>query len=394
MLIVRRLLTKMSGTRRGSITDPLLHAHSAALPAETELGRSPGTEAHFNFSYAYPYPRRDSVDPYRPASSSGPGDRRGSALPSLADGVQQREAYGFPMTSNVLGKRKMEDGPHVQDELATPVPHPAQEAYGINWNKRRSSAFSDGGARFTAMNLNSRRESLASNESDLRRGSSNSNSSGYASAYSSEAYPYTPSGPGFAFQPSLLPVAASDGTHYGTDVHPSVGAHQFATYGFPSGPTRSPTSTVDTSLPPTGTTQGEHSPTSGQSPFQAEREPSDPSRVFPGPTTHSAGGSTEPSPADLLAAGKAKETPYSRSPEMRVSHKMAERKRRKEMAELFSDLRESLPVDRGVKASKWETLTAAIEHIRHMNEVRFFRSEVRRVLTGVIECASSAGADL
>ena len=50
---------------------------------------------------------------------------------------------------------------------------------------------------------------------------------------------------------------------------------------------------------------------------------------------------------------------------MKVSHKLAERKRRKEMKEIFDELVEALPIStfRGVKASKWEILSRSVEFI-------------------------------
>ncbi|KAJ3298924.1 hypothetical protein HK104_010158 [Borealophlyctis nickersoniae] len=70
------------------------------------------------------------------------------------------------------------------------------------------------------------------------------------------------------------------------------------------------------------------------------------------------------------SSNTASSSPYARSPELRVSHKLAERKRRKEMKDLFEELKDSMPEDsfRGSKASKWEILSKAVDYIRNLQQ--------------------------
>ncbi|KAF8268222.1 hypothetical protein EI94DRAFT_1728083 [Lactarius quietus] len=112
------------------------------------------------------------------------------------------------------------------------------------------------------------------------------------------------------------------------------------------------------------------------------------------PTAGTESGGDTPGSSSMVPPSASKDsgmTPYSRSPELRVSHKLAERKRRKEMKELFDELRDQLPADRGMKASKWEILSKAIDFIAQLKqghqdmtrEIDMLRHELESIRSGV-----------
>ena len=63
-------------------------------------------------------------------------------------------------------------------------------------------------------------------------------------------------------------------------------------------------------------------------------------------------------------------SPYSRTPALRASHKMAERKRRTEMKYLFDGLRAQIPASHGSKSSKWEILSKGMFGFYNLGSMR------------------------
>lgn len=73
--------------------------------------------------------------------------------------------------------------------------------------------------------------------------------------------------------------------------------------------------------------------------------------------------------ANPVAGQYQSDSTEGKQPVLRYSHKLAERKRRRDMNEMFDELRFHLPF-RNKKFSKWEILNNAAKHIEELHERR------------------------
>ncbi|KAJ7179132.1 hypothetical protein C8R46DRAFT_1072592 [Mycena filopes] len=329
-----------------------MHGQQPPHPPVRHLSREP--QSSFDYSM-----RRHSI-----AVGQDPHSRSPSHL-SAPHGIKRKmsaDPAGFPTVGEEIDPTLAGPGVPSGMDVDTEAPAP----------KRRGSTIDT--QRIAQLSLNDRRDSLDSRGpqwwvNDRRDSSSSMFSSvssvgGYSSSFSGGDSPHGRPPPGIAtFAWPSHPPDQPGGIH--TEVDPNMPV---------------PPRNLDPSAPIGMTPRLNISP---------ERRMS---ANHSGPSSGQDDPVSAPSPTGSGKHSKesSSTTPYSRSPELRVSHKLAERKRRKEMKELFDELRDQLPADRGMKASKWEILSKAIDFVTQLKqghqdmarEIELLRHELETIRPG------------
>ncbi|GLB33813.1 putative helix loop helix domain containing protein [Lyophyllum shimeji] len=285
-------------------------------------------------------------------------------------------------------------GPGIPSSVEGPAPKrrgsaiDTQRIAQLSLNERRNSVDSRGTAQWW---LNDRRNSTSSIFSNV-------SSLGYSSGFTGADSPQSrvPSGIATFAWPANSPADQSGPPPMHTDPDPNAPPHRpfDPTQQIPVVPSMNFAPDRRMSVPdaPPSATTTRALRSRSRPPSRPTSTPNAEPNLQAGPSSSTQDdNASAPSPSSSGRHKESSSTPYSRSPELRVSHKLAERKRRKEMKDLFDELRDQLPADRGMKASKWEILSKAIDFVQQLKhshqemarEIEMLRHEVEAARQGM-----------